>query len=64
MNGAAIEARCETAEVFELVEAAFDPVARLVESLVERQALLSLWMRGDHGWAPMAQMVSRSALLS
>lgn len=48
MNGAPIEARGETPEVLELVEAAFNAVAGLVEALVEWKRVRPLGVGGDH----------------
>jgi hypothetical protein len=43
VSGAAVEARCEAAEVLELIEAALDVIALLIESDVVRDRNLVLF---------------------
>lgn len=51
VDGASVEAGCDTSEVFELVEAALNGIAELVGFEVVGDPAFSGWVSGDHRFA-------------
>jgi hypothetical protein len=64
VDSPSVVARGDPSEVLELVEAAFDAIARLVTTLVEAEGCLRVGFEGTTGLAPGASTASRKAWLS
>ena len=64
VSGAPVVSGCDSPEVFEFVEEAFDPVTQLIGDGIVRDEDLADTLEGITVCAPAIAMIARNALLS